>query len=400
MDTIDSATLSVLASRRGFPSVTLYLPTHRVGAEKDQDRIRLKSLLRSANEALVAQGLRAPEAVALLGEATALLDDPAFWRATAEGLAIFVDPVQTRVLCVDVAMPEQCVVGSRFYLRPLAMAYRGDERFFALALDRNRARLFAGDRTHIEELPLDPAISSLAEATKYDEHEESLQYTTHGSPESIASGGATIGQFHGHGGENVDKNELERFAASLDKAVTARLGAENTIPLLLLGVNYQLAAYRGVNTYHALASEQVDGATDELTDRAIHAKSLATLAPRFAAAIVTDLAELESRPSSLVSSDPAEIVSAAASGRVKTLFFDEATGPYGVFDRNLFAVASVCSAAPRYLRETADSESADGECGWDLVDLALAETVLHGGAIHAFDGEAAPVSGVAAVLRY
>jgi hypothetical protein len=400
VDTIDRATLSALASRRGFPSVTLYLPTHRAGAEKEQDRIRLKSLVRSADEALVAQGIRGPEADALLGEVTALLDDTGFWHETTKGLAIFVDPMETRVLRVDVAMPEQCVVGSRFYLRPLAMAYRGDERFFALALDRNRARPFVGDRAEIAEVPLDPAASSFAETTKYDEHEESLQYTTHSSPESVAGSGATIGQFHGHGGENVDKNELERFAAGLDKAVTARLGAENTVPLLLLGVNYQLATYRGVSTCRALASEQIEGATDELTDRAIHAKALAALAPRFAATIVTDLAELESRPSSLVSSDPAEIVSAAASGRVKTLFFDEATGPYGVFDRNLFAVAPVCGAAPRYLRESADSETADGECGWDLVDLALAETVLHGGAIHAFDGEAAPVNGVAAVLRY
>ena len=71
-----------------------------------------------------------------------------------------------------------------------------------------------------------------------------------------------------------------------------------------------------------------------------------------------------------------------------------------MFDRELFAVEAVCSAAPRYLRENADSESADGECGWDLVDLAAAETVLHGGVIHAFDGEDAPVAGVAAVLRY
>ena len=62
---------------------------------------------------------------------------------------------------------------------------------------------------------------------------------------------------------------------------------------------------------------------------------------------------------------------------------------------------AVCAEAPRYLRETADSTHAtDGECGWDLVDLAAAETVLHGGTIHAFDGEATPVVGVAALLRY
>ena len=400
MDTIDRATFTALATHSGLPAVSLYLPTHRAGTERDQGPIRLKNLVRSACEGLVAQGMRDPEADALLGKVKALYDDVSFWRETGDGLAIFVDASETRVLRLDVAMPEQCVVGSRFYVRPLALAYRGDERFFALAFDRNRARLFEGDRSGVTELPLDPAISSFAESSKYDEREESLQYTTHASPESTNASGPAIGQFHGHGGENVDKDELQRFAAGLEKAVTSAIGAENTVPLLLLGVDYQLATYRGVNTYRSLAREQVDGATDELTDRAIHAKALEALAQRFDATVGSDLKELSEKPSSLVSSDPTEIVSAAATGRVKTLFFDQASGPFGVFDRDLFAVEAVCSAAPRYLRETADSESAEGECGWDLVDLAAAETVLHGGAIHAFDGESAPIAGVAAVLRY
>lgn len=400
MDVIDRAELASLATRRGFPTVTIYQPTHRAGAEKDQDPIRLKNLIRLATEALVADGLRAPAADALLARATALLDDPAFWRETGEGLAVFAEPGETRVLRLDVAMPEQYVVGGRYYLRPLALAYRGASDFFALAFDRNRARLFSGDRTSIRELPLDPRIASFAEATKYDQREESLQYTTHASPESTAGVGPAFGQFHGHAGENVDKGELERFAAGLEKAVTAAVDPAGTTPLLLFGVDYQLAAYRSVNSYAGLAAEQVLGATDELTERAIHTKALSALEPSFAAAIGADLHELQEKPSTLVSSDPAEIVSAAANGRVKTLFFDEATGPYGVFSRDLSAVSSVCSAAPRYLRESADTEEAAASCGWDLVDLALAETVLHGGAIHAFDGEDAPVSGVAAVLRY
>jgi len=400
MDTIDRATFAALANHSGFPAVSLYLPTHRAGAERDQDPIRLKNLVKAACDGLVAQGMRDADADALLGKVRALYDDVQFWREAGDGLAIFADATETRALQLDVAMPEQCVVGTRFYVRPLALAYRGDERFFVLALDRNRARLFAGDRIAITEIPLDPAISSFAESSKYDEREESLQYTTHASPESTNSAGSAIGQFHGHGGENVDKDELQRFASGLEKAVTSAIGAESAAPLLLMGVDYQLATYRGVNSYRAIAPEQVDGATDELTDRAIHAKALEALAPRFNAAVGIDLKELSEKPSSLVSSDPTEIVSAAATGRVKTLFFDQASGPFGVFDRELFAVEAVCSAAPRYLRESADSESADGECGWDLVDLAAAETVLHGGVIHAFDGEDAPVTGVAAVLRY
>jgi len=50
--------------------------------------------------------------------------------------------------------------------------------------------------------------------------------------------------------------------------------------------------------------------------------------------------------------------------------------------------------------EATDLTEPEAEVGWDLVDLAAAETTLHGGEVHAFVGEDAPVRGVAAVFRY
>jgi hypothetical protein len=40
------------------------------------------------------------------------------------------------------------------------------------------------------------------------------------------------------------------------------------------------------------------------------------------------------------------------------------------------------------------------ECGWDLIDLAAAETLSHGGSVLAYRGEASPVFGAVAVFRY
>ncbi|NTW29600.1 MAG: hypothetical protein HGA39_09615 [Coriobacteriia bacterium] len=400
MDTIDRTVLMSLASRSEWPSVSVYLPTHRAGAEKEQDRLRLKNLLKSACDTLVADGMSERDADALLAPAHAVLTDETFWLTVSESLAFFISPDGSPVYQVDARMPEQIVVGDRFYLRPLALAYRGDDRFYALAFDRNRARLFLGDRTSISEIPLKEAPTSLAEENQYDVYEKSLQSTTHSSPQSTAHAGPAIAMFHGHGGDNADKGELGRYASDLERAVTREIGAEHNVPLVLLGVEYELAAYRSANTYPALVAEQALGAVGELTDRQIHAKALETLSPRFHHEVEADLTELGEKSGALVSSDPVEIVSAAATGRVKTLFFDQAAGPYGHFDRRLYVVRALCSAAPRYLRDSADTELPGHDCGWDLVDLALAETVLHGGAIHAFAGEDAPIAGVAAILRY
>jgi hypothetical protein len=400
MDVVDRESLVSLAQHRGWPSVSIYLPTHRAGDPKDQDPIRLKNLIRQACERLVAEGLRDPEADAFLAPARALVEDDVFWRQATDGLAVFISRDGSRIFQTDITLPEQAIVGGRFFLRALARAYKGDMRFFALAFDRNGARLFEGDRVSIRELELKDAPASFADEVKYDNGEEIKQNISFGSPESAQNAGPRVSIFHGHAAQNFDKNELARYANDLERAVTRRLGPENKVPLLLMGVDYQLVAYREANTYEALASEQVTGAVDYLTEREVHDMALETLQPRFDAAAQADLAELRERPSQFVTTDPTEIVSAAATGRVKSLFFDESSGPFGIFNPDLVAVEGVCSAAPRYLRDTADSEVAPDECGWDLVDLAVAETVLHGGTVHAFDGEDAPVAGVAAVLRY
>jgi hypothetical protein len=398
MNSIDKPALAALASHRGFPCVSMSLPLSGKEPDKRPGMLRLKNLISQASGTLAAEGLRQPQARELLAEATALLDDPAFWEDSAKGLAVYSRPGLTRIYRLDTPLPEHCVVGGRFYLRPLALAIHGDESLFALALDRSRARLFSANRTDIVEIHLDPAVSSFAETTKYDQREESLQLTTFASPGSSAGVGRGIGLFHGHAGENVDKDELLRFSTVLERAVTDHIGPDSTAPLLLLGVGYQLAAYRAVNTYRSIAPQQVEGATDELAMSDIHAKARDALKPLFSLAVEDDVAELQGKRAELVATDPVQIVNAAATGRVKTLFFDDSVGPFGQFDRTRFSVSIVCDGVPRQLRES--TESSDPECGWDLVDLAMAETVMHGGTVRAFTGESAPITGAAAILRY
>ncbi|MGV8082045.1 MAG: hypothetical protein AB2L09_00175 [Coriobacteriia bacterium] len=399
MDTIDRDVLAMLARGSGYPSVSLYLPTHRVVVEKDQDRLRLKNLLKSAAERLLQDGKRAVDVESILAPARSLLEDDTFWLEMTEGLAVFLTRDGMRVYRVGTTMPEQFVVGDRLYLRPLALASNGHERFYALAFDRNRARLYLGDRTSITEVPIKDAPTSLAEETKYDQREESLQFTSFASQGKAIDGGR-VAMYHGHGGQNEDKDRLGRYANDLERAVTRQIGADSKIPLILFGVENQLLAYRAVNTYPALFSEHVTGASDELTDKQIKTKALEMLSLQKSAEVQADLYELREKPATVISDDPVEIASAAATGRVKTLFVDDSTGPYGLLDRQMNVVREFCSATPRYLRETADADTPAQECGWDLGDLALAETVLHGGSVHAFSGEDSPVKGVAAVFRY
>jgi len=401
MDTVDRDVLVSLSAHKGWPAVSLYLPTHRVG-DKGQDRIRLKNLLRSACDRLVADGMRSTEAEAFCGPLRDTLADDGYWRDIGDGLVVFMSAEGTWTLRLDVSVDEQAIVGDRFYLRPLLAAQRGGRHFYALAVSRNGCRLYKGDGALIDQVPLEGIPESIADEMRYDVREESLQYTSFAGQQATAGAGEAIGQFHGHGGEkDVDKVALERYLRKVEGAVSGIVACDAGIPLLLMGVEYELSMYRLLSDCSALVPEQVTGSPERMTPHQIRLAALEALADRFDDTVKAELAELtEKEGSSLTSHDAVEIVAAAAAGRIKTIFLDNSMGPYGVFNRETFSVASMCATEPRLLRETETPMEAGADCGWDLVDLAAAETTLHGGEVHAFAGEEAPIHGVAAVFRY
>jgi len=401
---LDTTTIAALMGESQWPCVSLYLPTHRAGAGTDEDKLRLKNLLSQAYNRLVAEGMRGPEADRLLEPVSAILINDSFWRGvTPGGMAFFASERGIRTFVFDTPVAEQFVVGDRFYLRPLFTAHTGEMRFFALAIGKGGWRLFAADRASIEPVEVKGAPLSLADETKYDVEQDDLQSVTFASPQQVAHSGRATAVFHGHGGEkDTETRQFENYIRHVEAAVTRTLGAENEVPLVLLGVDYELARYRDTNTYAGLSDARVEGAVDTLTPWEIHLRALAALEPEIEAWITRDLEALtEAEGSPLVVHDPAEIVSAAAAGRVRMLFFDETAGPFGTFDPSTFSVIARSDTEPPHLREIPPAgEAAADEYGWDLVDLAAIETVRHGGEVHAFVGEGAPVHGAVALLRY
>lgn len=359
MDALDRKTIVELARSTGWPAISIYLPTHRLSGQTGEDRIRFKNLVHVALERLITEGLRHADANELLAPLESMRANDAFWRMTGDGLAVFLSMSGVRSFRLGTAMPEQVIIGDRFYLRPLIAAHlRTDQPFYALALDLNGPRLFAGDRFSITQLDFAAAPTS--------------------------------------------EDGLDEFVLRLRSAVREVIGSGGDRPLVLLGIERVIAAFRHVSTFGRLAEAIVPGTTDYMTPAMVHDRVLAALAGYFDAQLEHDLTAIaEAEGGVLVSRDADRILEAASEGRVDTLYFDEGTGPFGVFDRYAVKAKMICEAEPRLLRETADTRSPDtGECGWDLIDLAVAETVLHHGDVHALAGTETPVHGAVALLRY
>jgi hypothetical protein len=375
--------LKTLLEVRKQPSVSIFLPMHRVGAEVQQNPIRLKNLLREAEEGLRMRGLRPADVGELLAPAQSLLDDRVFWQHQSDGLALFLASDVVRSYKLPLTFDELLVVNDHFHLKPLLPLLTGDGRFYILALSQNQVRFFEGTRYRVSELPLPNVPTSRREALKYDQADEQIQFHTG----TQAGTGRRAAMFHGHGvGTDEYKEKILEFFHHIDRGLHEWLKAERA-PLVLAGVDYLLPIYREANTYRNLVEEGVTGNPDLLRAEELHQQAWAIVDPAFHEAQEEVIGQYQQfAGTGRASTHLQEILVAAWHGRVESLFVAVGVQQWGRFD-----------SEHHTLDLHQEAEPADD----DLLDEAAMQTVLHAGTVYTMAPGRVPGDGLlAAVFRY
>jgi hypothetical protein len=367
---------ALLASTKG-PCVSLYLPTHRGGAE--QDPIGWKNLLVRAEEGLVAAGQRGPDARDLLAPARRLLDDSLFWKAMSDGLAYFLAPDVRQVYRLPVAMPEKVVVGRAFHVKPLLPLLAEGGRFYVLAFSQHRVRLLQGTPHAVQEVDLKGVPQGLAEALRFHETNEPLVFSR-----PRPSRGAWSAFFHGHGvGFENHKDDLLYYFQQIDRGLQSLLHEERA-PLVLASVEYLWPLYRQANTYPHLFPEGIAGNPDHLSDAELHDRASALLRPTFQAARQKAVALLaENAGTGYSSTDFEEVIRAAHQGRVEVLFVAADRDAWGAFDAQTESVMRHEEPRP------GDEEQ---------LDFAARHVLLHKGLVYAVKANEVPGGELTAAL--
>ncbi len=375
--------LKELATFSGGPCVSVFLPTHRPGTATGADRIRLKNLLREAEEALAAMGTRGEAARHLLEPAERLVQDDLVWQRLQDGVALFLAPLFDRSYRVPLKLDERVVVGHRFYLKPLLPLLTGDGRFFILALSQHGVRLYQATRHSLAEVVLEEVPSSLDELLQYDVFDRQL----HVHARVPAGKGTHATVFHGHGFyDDDDKERIRRYFQQAEKGVRRALGDEHA-PLVLAGVNYLLPLYREVSGYPHLVDGGVLGNPESLKPAELRDQAWRIVAPHLAAR-EREAAERYRRLAGTgrTSADIADTVRAAAEGRIEQLFVATGAEQWGRFDPATGHVELHPAAQP-------------GDV--DLVDEAAIRTLAARGTVFAVEQARVPSGGpVAAIFRY
>jgi hypothetical protein len=380
MDVLTKSDLRALVINARSPCVSLYLPTHRAGAETLQDPIRLKNLLREAEQKLEAAGLPSSDAEELLKPARALLEDYDFWQHQGDGLAIFSSPDLFRTYRLQLRVPELAIAADSFHLKPLLPLITENGHYFILALSQSRARLFRATRDSISEMAVPRMPASLTEALEGGVAERQLQHHS-------AAAGRQTAILHGQGGGEEDRKDmLLSYFRQVDEAVQDVLW-EDRMPVVLATVDYLFPIYRQASSNLELLEDWVSGNPDNLTPQELHEMAAPIASAHFRKTREKAADEyLQLWYTQRASNTLEEVLPAAWHGRVRHLFVAKGTQIWGRFNPATSETAVSDQPAPQ---------------DQDLLNLAAIDTFLAGGTVYAVPQDEVPGRRhVAAVFRY
>ena len=384
---LDRDTLSQLLAKRDAPCLSLYQPTHRNFPERQQDPIRFKHLVRQLEESLKQQG-RADQAKSLLKPFQDLIDDPDFWNANRDGLAVFGAKDYFEVFRLQRSVPELAVANDRMHLKPLLRIAQSADRYQILAITLDSVRLFEGNRDSVDEVVLGDGVPKTVEEALGREMTEKGQTgfpqgfgraSERGDPMQVESGGA--------GRQDEIDRDRDRFFREVDRAILEHHSRRSKLPLILAALPEHQFHFRKHSHNSFLLAEGIESDVSLLSRDELRQKSWMVMQPRYIKRLEGFINQYgESHGQGLATDQLEQIGQATLEGRVATLLVEAERQIPGVADQQQGKALPVAD-------DTATTP--------DLLDELTIWTLEQGGEVISVPTERMPTeSGAAAIYRF
>lgn len=384
---LDRDTLSQLLAKRDAPCLSLYQPTHRSFPERQQDPIRFKHLVRQLEESLKQQG-RADQAKSLLKPFQDLIDDPDFWNANRDGLAVFGAKDYFEIFRLQRSVPELAVANDRMHLKPLLRIAQSADRYQILAITLDSVRLFEGNRDSVDEVALGEGVPKTLEEALGRELTEKGQTgfpqgfgraSERGDPMQVESGGA--------GRQDEIDRDRDRFFREVDRAILEHHSRRSKLPLILAALPEHQFHFRKHSHNSFLMEEGIESDVSLLSRDELRQKSWMVMQPRYIKRLEGFINQYgESHGQGLATDQLEQIGQATLEGRVATLLVEAERQIPGVADQQQGKALPVAD-------DTATTP--------DLLDELTIWTLEQGGEVISVPTERMPTaSGAAAIYRY
>jgi hypothetical protein len=372
--------IDLLESQQG-KCITIFLPTHRLGADVNEqvDKTVFKDLIQRAASKLSNKN---EDNTRILEPAYKLLQNDEFWKNTSAGLAFFIADGFFKYIQLPAAPAQKMVVNSSFSLAPLIPFITNTEYFYLLVISKKQSKLYRVDFFQIQNIPISELPRGMDDVIHFEEKDDQKLFRT-GS--SGAGGGAN---YHGIGaGKPDEKENISMYLAEVDNTLWQEVLRTENVPLLLAGVEYLIPLYKNVSRYNKIWDAALTGNFERENEGELYRQAIDVMQPYFQERTKLALAKYgDLSATSLTSTDPKEIIPAAYYSRVEQLFVAKDEHIWGNFDEKT---------------QSLSIHNEENESDNDLLDKAVLRTYLNGGEVHIMSKELMPgKEQIAAIMRY
>lgn len=312
-----SERLGELFAERAGPCVSIYMPTERQFTGNFKDAFQYRQLVERAAQSLQLE-FPAIEADSLLEPLRELAGNERFWEHTLDGLAVLRAPDYYKVYKLQRPMPALSIVADSFHTKPLLRIAQSADRFHVLAVTRDRARLFQGDRYALDEVATDPGFPRTIEEALGEPDRDPHEYT--------------------QGSDEIDQ-ATQRYFRAVDKAIADRYSKPFGMPLVLAALPMNQTAFRAVSHNNALLEQGIAINPEALNADELRTRAWELIEPRYLARLAGFVDDYQAgKVRGLASDDLAEIVMAVIGGRVRVLLVENDRIIPGRIDRDNGAI--------------------------------------------------------------
>jgi hypothetical protein len=235
--------LKSFRTHREYPSVSILAPTHRTAPLNRQDPIRMKNLIRNAIGRLHAE-FKKREVAAVVKNLQQLVRE-VDWEHTLEGLALFASRERSIAVSLPFRVKPRAIIDETFATRDLIYSFNRASPYRVLVLSQE-PRLYD------------------AWTAVLDEHKAKPFPMVHRGP----GGASKLPGGQGINPSAVRDEAHRKFFRSVDEAVDA-LQKVNPLPLVVVGVERNLAFYREVTGQSGAIVTMVAGNHDQTSPSAL-----------------------------------------------------------------------------------------------------------------------------------
>lgn len=353
-----------LMSHREYPCISIILPTHRTAPENKQDAIRLKNLLKEAEQRL-SQEFDQKEVRQLIERINSVTEEIDH-NYTLDGLAVFVNKNFSGKFDLPFPVKEQLVIDETFATRNLIYALNRSPKYWVLVLSEKPTRLYEGLRNQLTEVN--------------NEHFPIyFQETTWDEP-------LRVGEITNLSAYQDEKSR--QFFKKVDK-IFKGMNTEEQLPLVVTGIGRDLSFFNDITENKQQIIAQLEGSYDKTSPHELSKLVWPLVLKAIEKSKVSLLNELDQAvDSNKYSSGIQQCWRRASEGRIQTLLVEKDFHYPGILSDDKLTI---------YPSESADQPGVIEDAVDELIEMVIQKK---GKAAFVENGSLAVHQQIAAILRY